>query len=192
MPTVLDHYDIDGIGNGGPFDGFIEQGPSHTVVAEETFYCDSLTQEFSPGQTFAVNVVNYTPAAQSLIPWVISQSTNEALLFGAANSTTLSNKQIVSAIQGVVWYLDGQIAQTTITSGDSGTAAFANYLLGAAQTNPSSHYGVTGYALFDAGPNYQNAGGVLGQSQVAAVPEASSTLALGLPLAALFIRKRRA
>jgi hypothetical protein len=130
-------------------------------------------------------------ATPSLDPWVITQANNQAALYDVANSVTLTQKEIVSAIQGVIWSIDGQIAPGTITSGDAGTQGFANYLLNAATT--IGDYTVTGYARYSADQNYVHASGVLGQSQIGPMvtPEPSAFLAIGLPLAGLAVRRRR-
>jgi hypothetical protein len=190
IPTQLSHFDIDGVGGGGPFIGQILSGPNQTVIATETMYCDSIPQEFSLGQTFAVQMVQLDTATNtSLDPWVITQANNVASQFNSLHGGTLSDEQIVSAIQGVIWNLDGQISGT-MTSSDQGTADFANYLLADARTTNDTH--VSGYALFDATANYAHGNGVFGQSQIAAapVPEPSSFLVLGLPLMGIFLRKR--
>jgi hypothetical protein len=190
IPSVQDHFDIDGIGGGGPFDVQVLSGPSNTVLGTFTMYCDSIPQEFSVGQTFPVVIEPLNGPTLSLDPWVITQADNQASIFDVANSVTLTHKQVVTAIQGVIWSLDGQIAPGTITSGDAGSADFANFLLNAANTQGTY---VSGYARYSADQNYVHGSGIFGQSQIGPLvtPEPSAFLAIGLPLAGFAVRRRR-
>jgi hypothetical protein len=190
--SQADHFSINGEGGGGPFMADVEQGPAKTIINTITVYCDSVPQEFSVGQTFQVTTTQLDSATNtSLDPWVITQANNEAALYDTANSVTLSNKQIVSAIQGVIWGLDGQ-ESTPFTSDDSDTAGFANYLINAANTIGTTN--VYGFDRYNAEIDYPNGiGGVNGQSQIGqATPEPSAFLGLGLPVVGLAFKKRRA
>ena len=191
IPTQLDHFDIDGIGGGGPFLGYL-QDSNHNNIAAETFFCDSVPQEFYIGQTFAVTIQKLDTVGNTCLdPWVISHASAVASEFDSLNHLTLSTKQINTAIQGVIWNLDGQIAAGNMTSSDSNSASFANYLLNQAHTNGTA---VSGYARYSCDANYSDPSNpghlVFGQSQIAAVPEPSAFLGLGAPLIGLAFRRR--
>ncbi len=182
-------YDIDGQGGGGPFNSNILSGPSqHVIASNVTLYCDSVSQHTGIPSTFEVTVdlLNVGGAHDSLDPWVIKNGFSEAASWGGG---ALSSTQITTAIQGVIWNLDGQIASGTMTSSDLLTAQFANYLLG--DTVAHGTY-ITGYARYDAGINYGPGGSNEGQTQIGAAPtpEPTTLLALGLPLVALARRRK--
>jgi hypothetical protein len=184
------HFDIDGITGGGPFIGEVLSGPSQTVIATETLFCDSVTQEFSLGDTFQVTIEPLDAGGNtSLDPWVITHADHVAQLFDHHNNVQLSNEEIDSAIQGVIWNLDGQIAAGPMTSSDANTASFADFLLFGAD-----HFGttnITGYDRFDAAIDFGPGGVGYGQSQIGmTTPEPSAAFALGLPLAGLVLRRR--
>jgi hypothetical protein len=192
IATQLPHYDIDGITGGGPFIAQILSGPSMTNIGSTITYCDSVSQEFSLGETFQVDILPLDSAGNtSLDPWVITQAHNQANLFDLLNpSANLTGVEVQSAIQGVIWNLDGQITAGTMSSGDANTAAFANFLLGQAQTVGTTD--VTGFVRFGAEVDFGDGGVGYGQSQIGApTPEPSALLALGLPLAGFFARRRR-
>ena len=189
--SQLNHYDINGVGGGGPFLGELLEGTPQVNVANVFLYCDSIPQEFYVGQTFAVVVQPLNLGGNtSLDPWVIKNANSQASLFDTTNHVDLSTEEIQSAIQGVIWDLDGQLVSGPMTSGDAGTANFANFLYGKATTIGTTN--VTGFARFNAGPNYSNGQtGVLGQSQIGSpTPEPSAFLGLALPAVGLAFRRR--
>jgi hypothetical protein len=192
IPSAQDHFDINGVGGGGPFNVTIENGPSMTPVNTEAMYCDSIPQEFSLGQTFQVKIelLNAGPnSIMSLDPWVITDANKEANKFDALYSQSLTTKEINSAVQGVIWELDGQLSGP-LTSGDAETGQFANFLYNDAETI-GTYLG--GFARFDAGINYSDPNhpqGANGQSQIGAVPEPFTMTILGLGGAAILRRKR--
>jgi len=187
-----DHFDIDGITGGGPFTGDFLTG-STIIDKGVTLYCDSVSQEFSIGQTFAVQLQSLDSTTNtSLDPWVIVNATHVASLFDSLHKVSLSDKEITSAGQGVIWNLDGQISGSIYSNQDSNTGLFANFLLNQATSIGDTN--VSGFVRYSCDANYANGQtGVLGQSQIgmAPVPEPSSLLALGLPVAGLAFRKRR-
>lgn len=189
----LDHFGIDGVYGGGPFLGDLENPNNNNSIIQSLFlYCDSIPQEFYIGQTFLVEVEPLdTGMNTSLDPWVLANANSQASQFASQNHITLDSEQIESAIQGVVWDLDGQLTAygSVMTSNDPNTALFANYLYNQALSIGTTN--VPGYSKLDAGINYPDGlGPTNGQSQVAETPEPSALLGLALPALGIAFRRR--
>jgi hypothetical protein len=189
IPSAQDHYDIDGIGGGGPFNVDVYDSTNTTLLGSQSMFCDSLSEEFSLGSSFKVLFTAFNnPTPTSLDPWVITNANAQAMNYDTLHSVSLTTKQINSAIQGVIWTLDGQISGT-MTSGDADTAGFANYLLG--QANSIGTTNVLGYGVFDSAPFFNDNNGN-GQPQIGMnpVPEPISMSLLGLGAFAALRRRK--
>jgi hypothetical protein len=121
IPTQDAHYDIDGVTGGGPFEGeLLKNGVVQNTL---TMYCDSIAQEFYLGETFNVQIdtLNTQGGTPSLDPWVITHASTVANYFDAKHGVTLNTEEIDSAIQGVIWNLDGSLSGHMYSNEDANT-----------------------------------------------------------------------